>query len=197
MIGKAELEVTPDLIYLRIFISEKDTKNKIPVAQLETKMFESLKSLGIDVTKDLLVQDMSSSFRNYLLSTSEILLSREYQLLVRDATTAAKVFIELEKIEISNISIEKLDHTKMEEYRNEVKVNAIKAGKEKAKMLAVAIDQGVGKALFVQEIESGYFSPSNNRRFQADEFVSSKMMVDIEFNKIKLDYSVLCRFELK
>ena len=63
--GKAEMEVTPDRIYMSITINEKDSKGKIVLAQSEKDMMTKLKALGIDTKKDLSVKDMSSNFKKY------------------------------------------------------------------------------------------------------------------------------------
>ena len=68
VIGKSEMEITPDMIYLKVLLNEKDTKNKISVPELESKMIEKLKGIGIDIAKDLLIKDISSSFKYYLLT---------------------------------------------------------------------------------------------------------------------------------
>jgi len=199
--GKAELEVTPDEIYLNIVIKEADNKNKESVEDLERKMFSAIKKLGIDASKDLVIMDFASNFKTYWLKKSNIYTSKEYQLLVHDGATAGKVFRELERIGISNINIARVDHSEIEKYRQEVKINAIKAGKNKATALTNAIGEKTGKALYIQEINNGYYPRQNFnanimvRSFAADA-LGSEVMPEIEFEKIKLEYSILLRFEI-
>jgi len=201
VIGKAEIEVVPDLIFIKILINEKDTKNKIPVTELEIQMAEKLKSIGINIDQDLKVKDLSSNFKSYLLSKNEIFLSKEYQLVVHDALTTSKVFLELEKAGISNISIERLDHSKIEEYRKDVKIKAIKAAKEKAEFLAQAISQSIGRALLIQEQQNSFSNNyvANNAVFYeySKSGFSSAGELEVDFEKIKLEYSIKCVFELK
>jgi len=202
--GKSEMEITPNLIYLKIFINEKDNKSKQSLSEREKKMIETLKNIGIDISKDLSIKDISSNFKYYLLRKNDILLSKEYQLLVEDGKIASKVFIELEKIGISNVSIDKLDNSNLENYRKEVKVDAIKAAKSKAESLASAVNQAIGKVIYIQEIEpnfrSGVPGTSNSimiRGVSSDNYSSNSQQPDIDFENIKIEYSILCRFELK
>lgn len=199
--GKAELNIIPDLIYLDIVVSEKDSKNKVPLAEMEKTMLDKLKELGIDVSKDLSVKDLSSNIKHSIILKNDILLMKEYELIVKDGTTAGKVMLALEKADISNISIEKVDHSKMEQFRKDVKVNATKAAKEKAELLSGAVGQSIGKALFIQELENNYFPIQlSNRLMKAGKAFNAEMAMDepvIDFEKIKLEYSVLVRFELK
>ena len=206
--GKAEIEIVPDQIYLKIFLNEKEFKNKQSIVEIEKLMIEKLTEIGIDTEKNLAIKDFASNFQFYWLGKSDIFVTKEYQLLVHDTPTAGKVFVELEKIGISNITIDKLDHSKIREYRKEVKVDAIKAAKEKASDLAMAIDQNIGRALFIEEIErnNNYISNTlsgkaagvtiRSSRSSGNSFLDSRTL-DVEFEKIKIEYSILCRFELK
>lgn len=200
--GNAELEVAPDMIYLNITLRDRDSKVKISLAERESQMIAKLKDLGIDVSKDLMVSDLSSSYRDYLLFRSDVMLAKQYQLLVHDAKTAFQVLLELERLEIANVSIAKLDHSEMTRYKKEVKISAIRAAREKADDLAKAIGQDIGRALYVQEIE---FLPSRSVYPQQRNSLSSVGAVhrgapeapELGFEKLILNYSILCRFELK
>lgn len=200
--GKAEMEVTPDQIYMSIAINEKDSKGKIGLAQSEKEMLAKLKELGIDTKKDLSIKDMSSNFKKYWVKGSDIMTSKEYELLVSNAQMAGNVLAELEKIGISNVSIDRVDHSKMEQFRREVKVNAIKAAREKASDMATAIGQTAGKALYIQEIDFGTNNMLMGRLAGLDSNVAFKVRgesssaPDVEFEKIKLEYQVNAKFEL-
>ena len=199
--GQAEMEVVPNEIYLQILINEKDYKGKQEVQQLEKSMIDKLTEIGIDVSKQLVIKDMASNFQKYWLRGAETNSIKEYQLKVTDAKTAGQVIQELEALGISNISIEKVDHSEIEKLKTEVKVNAVKAAKEKAVALTNAVSQNIGRAIYIQEI--------NNQIYRAQMSSVSNMVVrdvakmeadqqpDIEFEKIKLEYSILVRFAME
>lgn len=196
--GKAEMEITPDMIYIKILISEKDTKNKVTVSELEKLMIQRLKDIGVDTKKDLLIKDMASNFKSSLLSRKEIILSKEYQVIIHDGKTASQIFTEMEKIGISNVSIEKLDHSKMEQYRRDVKVNAVKVAKEKAEALTSAIGQGIGRAIYIQEMNNFYGYPQvSNTIMSYSNMGDNESQPEIDFEKLHISYSIMCRFELK
>lgn len=205
--GNAIMEVTPDEIYLKILINEKEIKGKTLI-DVENSMIAKLQEIGIDTRKDLSIIDYSSNFKNYWISKSDIILIKEYQLLVRDAKVAGTVFQEFQKIGISNISIDRIEHSKILEYKKEVKTNAIKAAQEKANSLAGAINQTIGRAIFIQEIDnntlnyltgqlSGKVAGIKIRGANSITSINNSYQPEIEFEKIKLDYSVMVRFELK
>jgi uncharacterized protein YggE len=197
--GKAELEIVPDEIYIQIFISETDYKGKETLEMLEKSMLKKLQEIGIDLKKDFAVKDMSSNFKNYWLKKHDIFTSKQYQLIVHTAPVAGHVFRELEALGISNISIEKVDHSEIEKFKKEVKVNAIKVGRENAVSLAEAIGQTVGKALYIRENEPFFPMQANTimMRSKSEAMDEAYTEPDLEFEKIKLEYSVQVFFELK
>lgn len=197
--GKAELLVVPNQIYLKIILSEKDTKNKVSIEELEKQMMQKFKEIGLDINKEVFILDMSSNFKSYLLGKKDILLSKQYQVIVKDGKTAGRVFTELEKMGISNVTVDKLDNDHMDQYRQEVKLNAIKAAKAKAEYLTISIGQNIGKAIFIQELDMFAINNrfSNNVQYSGYINQESDAGSDIDFDKIKIEYAILCRFELK
>ena len=109
--GKADTLVVPNRIYLEVLITEKDTKGKKSVEDLESEMFIKLKEIGVDVNKNVYMKDMASNFKKYFLKATDIQKSKSYSLLVYDATETMKVFIGLEELGISNVTIEKTEHS--------------------------------------------------------------------------------------
>ena len=203
--GKAEMDIIPDLIYLNIILSEKDMKNKQSLEEIDKSLINKLTEIGIDISKDLSIRDFASKFKYYWISKSDIILTKEYQLIVHDTKTLQKVYLELQNLGISNLSIFKLDHSKIEQFRKEVKVNAIKAAKEKAEFLTSSINQSIGKAIYIEEqnnrdlINAMYLNKasSNIRMGGSIENQSESSQPEVEFEKINLQYSILVRFELK
>lgn len=196
--GVAELELVPNEIYLNIFLDEKDTKNKESIEQLEQKMFAALKKAGVDLEKQLSVSDFSSNLKNHLLKSSNVHKSKKFELVVYDSQTLAKVFVLLEEIKISNVSVLRVDHSEIQKFKKQVKINAIKAGKEKAEALTEAIGQKIGKAIYINENSSHYRNDIANTTFQIRGASSlAKMKIPaLDFQEIKLKYSVHLRFEL-
>lgn len=207
--GKSELEIVPDMIYLRIVLSDKSDKNRLSIVEIERVMLEKLSELGIDVNNDLSLLNFASSLRAQWLKT-DVVLTKQYQLIVKDAKTLERVFFEFQKLGISNISIVKFDHSKIEQFRKEVKVAAVQAAKEKAELLAIALDRTLGKALYVQETDNlnqnainrasnstirggGVYSLDGSISFSQ----SNLMDMNIEFEKINITGMFLVKFGLE
>ena len=194
--GRAEMEVAPDEIYVRITINEQDSKGKVTVLQQEKDMVRRLKDLGIDVEKKLVVQDMSSD----LFKRKDVSTSKTYQLEVNSATQLAHVFQALQAVGISDASIERTDVSNMDELRQQVRAAAAKAAQQNAQVLASALGQKAGKALFVQDYSYNARPYANIMRAKSavmDMAAEATAAPTLEFEKIKIEHSVMVRFVLE
>jgi uncharacterized protein len=202
VLGKSDMEIAPDEIYIKILLNEKDFKGK-SLSETEKAMFVKLNELGFDLSKDLSIKDIISNFQYYWFMKADILLSKEYQLLVHDGKKAGIVFTELQKLGISNVLIDRLENSKIIEYRRDVKIAAIKAAHEKAKELSIAINQDIGRAIYIQEYDPDYSASEGKvtrmkvKNYANSAIYGSRAEPDIEFEKIRLEYSIVARFELK
>ncbi len=200
--GEFKQEVTPDQIFISIVINENDTKNKqYSVEKQEVEMVKVLEKLGIDVKENLSVSDFSSSFKHYWIKNSEIKTSKNYILKVDNATLAGRVFQQLEAIGISNLNIDHIDHSNIESIRNEVKIKAVQNAKKKAEMLCEAIDQKVGKALYIRENTQNVYYPTMlrakaNGSAMMEDAIAFDSAPELEFEKIKVEYNIHVCFEL-
>lgn len=197
--------VIPNEIYLKIIISEKDTKDKTSVEELEQKMFDALKSLGINVETDLTTNGMASSFKSYLLKSKDVMKAKQYLLKVDNAVTATKVFIELESLEISNTSIDRVSHSDLENIKNQIHSKAVENAKTRAIALTKPLNQNIGSAIHITDNEN--YNATNQYGQRLDEVVvvtgySTRTKINqdlpkIDFQKIRVSSNVNVKFMLK
>jgi uncharacterized protein YggE len=201
--AKVDTLVIPDRIYLNISITEKDTKGKISVEELETKMNEKLKSLGIATEKHLTLNDLSSNYKKYFLKQQDILKNKNYTLLVFNAKVAGKVIIALEEIEISNVILEKTEYSKAEEMILTLKSEAIIKAKNQAIAMTKPLNQKVGNAIYISDFSnivnmlSGRVSGIQIRGVRSIEEKDKYEPINIEFEKIKIETEVKATFKLE
>ncbi len=86
-------------------------------------MFSRLKSLGVDLEKDMLVKDIATQMQEYILKKNTVVTSKSYQLKISSTDMLIKVFKELEKLSIPNVSVVKTDVSDKEKVKNEVMIN--------------------------------------------------------------------------
>ncbi len=202
--GSVDTLVTPNEIFIKIIITEKESRDRISVEELEIKMVNALKALGLDTEKDLTTNDMTSNFRFYILKSKDVLKTKQYILKVRDAVTASKVFIALEELGISNTSIDRVDHSDLENIRNLMRTKAIANAKRRAIALTKPLNQTVGLAIHIAENEN--YNANNMVQGRLSEVVVTGYGVDkkmkqelpnIEFQKIKVAANINVKFMLK
>ena len=200
--GNADTLLTPNEIFIRILLSEKDTRDRISIEDLELKMVNTLKALSLDTEKDLTTSDMSSNFKFYLLKSKDVLKAKLYTLKVKDAVTASQVFIKLEEIGISNTSIERVDHSDIDNIKNLMRSKAISDAKSRAIALTKSLNQSVGQAIHISDIEN-FNQPLQGRaagiqiRGLAAIQNDYKDLPKIEFEKIKVSANISAKFILK
>jgi len=196
--GSAEMEVTPDEIYIEVFISEKDEKRKETIETLEKKIFAQLTKAGVNLEANVFITNMTSSVQYRWLITSNAKSGKEYQILAHDAATVESIYQLLKEIGVHNMYIAKMRHSKIEEFRRQVKINALKAAKEKASDLAEAIGQKVGKAIHITEaLEKSNRLTSNTIVHGSVRQESKSGNKKIEFEKINIRYEIGAKFRLE
>ncbi len=151
VVGEADTLITPNQIFIKITIAERDNKDKISIEDQEKKMLNAFKSLNINCEADLTTSDILSNYRFYLLKQKDVLKTKEYMLKVADATTASKVFIALEDIGLSNANIDHVNHSNMKNIANACKAKAIKDAQTKAIVITESLNQSIGNAIHITE----------------------------------------------
>jgi len=201
--AKVDTLIKPDIIYLDILIREKDEKNKISVEEMESKMITKLKSLGIDIEKQLSLSDLASNFKKYFLKQKDILKDKAYQLKVFDAKTAGKVLVQLEEISISNVNLNKTEYSKIEELKLDLKSKAVEKAKKQADYLVKPLNQKITRAIHITD---KYYESYNNFNNELQEVVvmgysnKSKQEYEppaIEFKPIRVVSEVTIKFGIE
>ena len=201
--GNSDTLITPNEIYIRILLSEKDTRDRVPIEELEQKMVSTLKSLGLDTKEDLTTSDMTSNFKYYLLKSKDVLKTKLYSLKVTDAVTASQVFLKLEEIAISNTSIERVAHSDLDNIKNKMRTNAIVDAKSRAIALTKPLNQTVGVAVHIVDTDNSISQQLQGRvagiqiRGYSSFSNSDKELPKIEFEKIKVTANITAKFVLK
>lgn len=201
--GRAEKEITPDEFYLSIVVNERESKGKITVEQQQKEMTAALRKLGIDIDKQLKIANMSSE----LFKKKGSVTTAKYQLKVGSAAQVSKVYEALDGIGISNVSILRVSHSKLDEYKEQVRVEAMRNARQSALTMAEAIGQRVGKCFYIYDSNSDVMPAYYNNAIMtrgmklyaaADSAVETADEEEaLDFRTIKLQYNVQAKFVLE
>lgn len=200
--AKVDTLVTPDKISMNILITEQDTKGKISVEELESKMETALKRLGINTKKNLTLNDLASNFKKYFLRSQDVLKSKSYTLIIEDAITAGKVIIALENLKISNVSIEKTEYSEIEELNLTLKSRAVLKAKKQAQFMTEPLGQKVGSPIFISDLSDNSVYRSYDARpvmlnMKLEAVSEQYNPADISFEKIKVESIISIKFKIE
>lgn len=192
--GIAEMEVEPDEIIFSIGI-KGDNKNQL--ADNEKQLFEILKNNGVK-NEDIKFKSM---YQNVYSKTKIFTKSLEFK--VTKKTNMGNLFESLNQKWVTNINIGEIKNTKIAEFRKTVKLNALKAAREKAGYLLESIGKKVGNPLEIVEMEdytSDTVLPIAYRSKVANvQMEVADANVDYSFDNmdnIKLKYSIKTKYEI-
>ncbi len=195
VVGTATKLVTPDKIFISIILTDKTIgKEAYTIEKQEEKLKTAIKGLNIDL-KNLYLSDSNSEITRYKKRETGIKLSKEYTLIVKNAEEVSLVFKELNKIEIKEASIEKAESSDIINIRKEVRIEAIKAAKEKATYLLTAIGEQLDKPLIIRE-ENVQPYRANLATNVYSNYDSSKTE-EISFEKIEVKFSYYVKYAIK
>ncbi|WP_027387750.1 SIMPL domain-containing protein [Chryseobacterium gregarium] len=193
--GVAEMEVEPDEIIFNVGI-KGDNKNDL--AGNEKKLFDLLKENGIK-NEDIKFKSM---YQNLYSKTK--VFTKSFQFKITKKADMSGLFENLNQKWVTNINIAEIKNTKIAEFRKTVKINALKAAKEKADYLMESIGKKAGTPLEITEIED-YTSDTvlpmayKSARVSNIQMEAADTGIDYSFDNIeniKIKYSIKTRYEI-
>lgn len=206
--GSAEMEVTPDEIYVQVYLKEYDKKGggKASIDKIRQDFLTAVRSLGLPDSAVTVSGYDANNFNPWWRKKNkkeEIYASITYQVLLRNTAQIDRLVDMLDDNATQNFYISRTTHSKLEEFRKNLKIQAVKAAKEKAQYLAGAVNENVGVAVTINE-PGEYYQPyyndmASNRMMKAEtaQSASATDQPQADFKKMKLRYDVNVVFELK
>ena len=204
--GSSEMEIVPDEIIFSIVIKEyweeeyvpgkswKDYKTKISLEKREKKLMKTLKKIGITNEQIVIADAGSYSWYPYDQNRREYLVSKKFNISFKDFSKLNAILTSVDTKGIKSMGIEKLKNKKITEYREQVKLDALRAAKHKAEKLLSVVDKEVGDIIYIIEGD-------NNRYYYSNSKLSNSMLqledAPSAIKKIKLRYEIEAKFEIK
>ena len=147
--------------------------------------------------EDISVQDVGESWRE---RGRDFLMGKQYQVRVFDFATVNRILRAGNLRGIESFQIAELKNKDIARYREEGKILALQAAREKAQYLLEAAGKRLGDILFIVE-------PDENNAFQPAQYLESNLTMlssaegegslqDESTVKIKLHYRMRVRFQI-
>ena len=211
--GTAEMEIVPDEIYVSITLSEfiKD-KKKTTIEELEKGLLNYLSNVISVKRSDIKMNDMDAALVKKKRSKEEI-ITISYDIKLNSLSQLYRVYGVMDSLSIDDAHVRKYSHSKMDELKKQVKINAIKAAKEKASYLLEAIGSKAGRPLLVTEnsglvtvetflidetgISNNEFRPFRGNVLRGGSWKSAIEPAEERIDKtIKISYEIEAAFEI-
>ena len=206
--GSAEQEIVPDEIRFQIGIEEywkeefekgkeyKDYITKIPLVEIEKNLMNSLTEIGVNKNQ-IIIKDIGQYWNR---SGKDFMKSKTIELILTDFEKVNTILSDVNVKGVNSMKIIKLKNKNITQFREQVKIEAMKAAKKKAAYLLQSVDEKLGRVLSVLELDnnSDYFwRPKNS--LSNSIMTSNNLREDSNgiIRKIKLKYEIKIRFEIK
>jgi len=196
--GIAEKEVTPDIINVTISLQEYlDGRKKTTIDQLENQLESAVKSVGIP-REDFTIRNVSA-WNNTLQKKKnpDFLASKQYSIRFHDLNKFNEILSKVDPKGIQSTNVDSYDYSKMPQLKQELKIQALLAAKEKATYLLNSINEKVGRPINITETDNSNF-PAPQMMYANRALVASPQPSDsdIDIKSIKLSFQVQAIFEI-
>jgi len=201
--GSAEIKIQPDEIKFIIGIEEywkeefekkkdfEDYKTKIPLSEIEDQLIKNLRSVGIE-KEDIVVGGLGNYWR---FRGKEFLYSKQLVVNIKDLSKINQLMQIQDAKGIKYMNIGELDHSKMNEFEKEVKIDALKDAKEKAKYLVESIGEELGEVVSIIEMSDTNYRPMYAKSMMLSADATPESIDQVE--DITLSYQVRAKFSIK
>ncbi|WP_165958043.1 SIMPL domain-containing protein [Segetibacter sp. 3557_3] len=205
--GMAEMEIVPDEIFVQVDLREYDKKGagKVDIESIKNRFIKAVISLGIPDT-NISVQGYSGYdgnpwwYKKNRKKNPDMMATISYLVKLSNSKKMDELVDKLDDEATQNFFIAKVSHSKMTELKKQLKVEAMKAAKDKAVYLAGSLGESVGKPIMINDpSEIGYHAPRvySNAMMKTEGFAGDQAAPTIDFKKIKYQFEVNVTFELK
>ncbi|KQS35313.1 SIMPL domain-containing protein [Pedobacter sp. Leaf194] len=197
--GSAETEVTPDIIYISISLKEYlNGKKKVEITDLEKQLYAAVQKAGIS-KENLTISNLSSwNYATEKKKNPDFLASKQYRLKVSDLNKFNSIIDEIDAKGIAGTNIESYDYSKIETLKKDLKIKALLNAKEKATYMLTALGDKLGNVIEIMDGGDNIIQPVyRNYMMKASMAESADAAPEIDFKKIKLNFTINAVFEIK
>lgn len=206
--GTAEMEITPDEITLNITLREymKNKTSKVGITTLEAQLQKAVSEAGIPKENFTIANVFGYNYDQWWKKKKndvDFMARKQYSLKLNRLDKVNAILAAVDDEGIESVNIASFTHSKMDEYRKQVKMNALKAAKNKAEYLLGAIDEKIAGVIEVQEFNTDQYSDvrpemANVRMYKsADAMGAGVPDSNIDFKTIKIRAEIRAVFGIK
>jgi uncharacterized protein YggE len=198
--GVAEQEVTPDIINVTISLQEYlNGKTKVTIEQLEKQLETAVRDAGIP-KDEFTINNLWAYNNTYQKKKNpDFLASKQYGIKFHDLNKFNQILSKIDPKGIQSTNIDSYDYSKVNELKNELKLKALLAAKDKATYLVNGLGETLGRIITISENDISNYPQPRQVMFKsmaADVMNQAAAPSDIDFKKIKLSFQINTVFEI-
>ena len=178
----------------------KDCITKIPLEEIEKNLMAALTKIGI-VKNQIIIKDVGDYWNR---SGKKFKKSKTIELVLKDFSLVNEILRKVKVRGVNSMRISDLKNKNISKYREQVKIEAMKAAKRKADYLLSSIGEKLGGVISVVELDGDFLNTWRNQNLLCNSKVNytlssnSDNLNKIEnIRKIQLRYKIKIRFEIK
>lgn len=207
--GTAEMEIVPDEIYVQIMLREYAKKGgpKTDIETIRKNFLKATQSINIP-DSNISVQGYQGWDGNYWWynknkkKNPDMMAGITYQVKLSSTKKMDELVSKLDDEATEGFSIARVSHSRLQEFKKQLKIQAIRSAKEKAVYLSEAIGEKVGEAIMINdpnEVDNYPRPVFSNMMMKQSANAEGDQAAEpnIDFKKIKLQFDVNVTFALK
>lgn len=207
--GTAEMEIVPDEIYVQIMLREYAKKGgpKTDIETIRKNFLKATQSINIP-DSNISVQGYQGWDGNYWWynknkkKNPDMMAGITYQVKLSSTKKMDELVSKLDDEATEGFSIARVSHSRLQEFKKQLKIQAIRSAKEKAIYLSEAIGEKVGEAIMINdpnEVDNYPRPVFSNMMMKQSANAEGEQAAEpnIDFKKIKLQFDVNVTFALK
>jgi uncharacterized protein YggE len=202
--GIAELNISPDEIHIIITLKEyeKKGKGKIDIETIRKGFLANARKIEI---ADTAIRIMTVDGNNGLAwwrrknQKDELYAAITYEIVFDNAQKIDELINVLDDEATQQFTVSEITHSKLVSLQKQLRIDAMKAAKNKAVYLAESISENIGSAITITETTFPQLF-DNNKRFSNTMAVANTEVSDFsipEFKKLSLKAEMNVVFELR
>jgi uncharacterized protein len=150
--GMSEMDIVPDEIYVNVCLREftKD-KKRYSIEELEATFLNFVESTTSTPRADVKMEYTDARIIAMKRRQKDAIIQKVYEVKFKTNDQLMLLFAASDSLNLVNVYVKRYSHSKIEDYKQQVRVNAMKNANEKATYMLAALGQKPGALLRVVE----------------------------------------------
>ncbi|MFI3295784.1 MAG: SIMPL domain-containing protein [Rikenellaceae bacterium] len=191
--GESTRSVDPNRIEINISLSEKDFEGRVSLSQMESQLAQALTESEIDASDRMKLVYQQEGVKNRRDSYSH----KIYTITLHNAQEVSSLFDALKANGVFSASFGRTWHTESDSIEQSLQIEAVRAARNKAEVLAGALDQQIGLPLEIIDSGSSRYGMNDGLLLRSNSNSVSAELPSLDIKQITFRQSITVSFALQ